>query len=200
MESEVQAGHLTITAFFARKVGLPNYSNMEASVFIQRDIPLGAAAEEVSEAVMQAFTLAKAHVLGELGIEYTLGEDNVIVEIAPVVVAAPAARRPAGKAARAVPVQTADEAALEAAFGATEEILNGEDDTVASVSQIHGDAIPLNAKGKPEKWWLENRFLTHPNEFYDNREKKASGDYKKTSPDVKHIKSGEGVWFERKSN
>lgn len=204
MTEQAEVGHLTITAFFGRKVGLPNYSNVEASVFIQRDIPLGSNPETITEATQGAFTLAKCMVLDELGLPYTLNEEtNLVVEVVPVV--AVAAKPKARAKAAAAPVASSEaEAALEAAFGGAEEVVGdydgNEGGATADVRPINDNVIPLNSKGKPEKWWLENRFLSHPDEFYDNRAKKAAGEYKKTSPDVKHIKTGEGVWFERKSS
>lgn len=51
------------------------------------------------------------------------------------------------------------------------------------------------AQKKANKEWATARFASHPHEFYDNRPKKASGEYKSTSPDVKHKSSGVGVWL-----
>ena len=45
------------------------------------------------------------------------------------------------------------------------------------------------------KAWGTARYQAAPDEFWDNRPKKASGEYKPNSPDLKHKESGLAVWL-----
>lgn len=50
---------------------------------------------------------------------------------------------------------------------------------------------------KPSKDDLFALLAENSGAFYDNRGKKASGEYSKRSPDFKHKDSGEGVWLDK---
>lgn len=45
------------------------------------------------------------------------------------------------------------------------------------------------------KAWGTARYQAAPDEFWDNRPKKAAGEYKPNSPDLKHKESGLAVWL-----
>lgn len=166
------------TVSFSRKVGLPNYGNKEASVFLQIDTPsldtangdVEAYLTQVVERISAAFVAAQGAVLDQLGIEYTLSEDGSRVE------------ETAGSVPAPDVVTT-----VRNGFGGGE---------VVPQPDNHGNAVDLKSMSKEDKKrWLQAEWDRNPSAFYDNRSDKASGKYKSTSPDVKHKSSGEGLWF-----
>ena len=58
---------------------------------------------------------------------------------------------------------------------------------------------PADTRDKAEKAankaWGTARYQSAPDEFWDNRPKKAAGEYKPNSPDLKHKESGLAVWL-----
>jgi len=58
---------------------------------------------------------------------------------------------------------------------------------------------PADTRDKAEKAankaWGTARYQAAPDEFWDNRPKKAAGEYKPNSPDLKHKESGLAVWL-----
>lgn len=163
--------HLTLTAFFGRKVNLGNYESTEGSIFIQRDVPVGADGEVIIQAAREAFTLAKTLVLDELGIDYTLDEETgVIVELKP-----------------ASPKEAAKK--LEDAFGAVP-------DNVTSINDAPSAQPAAPAAGEPpSQEWLVNDQMQNPQNWWDNREGKKNP----KAPDFKHRKNSDWViWPPRK--
>lgn len=51
------------------------------------------------------------------------------------------------------------------------------------------------AEKAANKAWGTARYQSAPDEFWDNRPKKAAGEYKPNSPDLKHKESGLAVWL-----
>lgn len=69
---------LTYTAYYGYKNGLPNYSNEEASLFVQAPIDPDSTPEQIDQLIREAFAFAKSHVLGELDLPFTQSEDGVV--------------------------------------------------------------------------------------------------------------------------
>lgn len=51
--------------------------------------------------------------------------------------------------------------------------------------------------GATDKTVLWQEWVDDPDAFYDNRDKKESGEYSAKSPDFKHKKSGDGLWIDK---
>lgn len=165
------------TVFFGRKMGLPNYSNQEASIFIQVDADRSASAEEVADKLMAAFVQAKSQVLTQLGLSFELNAEGVIVESGAVAPTAPSQKDAVTQVREAFP-------------GAVVE------PNVVQVDFSRGDTRdPLSMDKREQKQWLIQRFSTHPNEFFDNRGSKRNP----KAPDLKHKSSGLGVWLDNAS-
>lgn len=164
---EAEIATLKGTVSFARKVSDGNYGMTEAFMSVQYDIGQYDTAEDIIHTARNAFLQAKAVVFEQLGIEHTLDESGVVVEVArrafPGSVVEPA---PSGPAPAAAP----------AAAG-------GDNPPFA------GDTTNP-AEKKANKEWAEARLQSHPNEFWDNRESKRNP----KAPDFKHKSSGIGVW------
>lgn len=168
--------HLTHTVFFGRKKGLPNYSNEEASFFLQFDTELGATAEQIIDAARSKMVVVKSVVLEQLGIEFELDDDGVIVEKG---AAAPAPKQP-----------DAVTTLREAFPGAVAE----PQAPTQTYSPASADVDPKTLGKYEQKAWLQKRVRSHPHEFFDNRADKASGKGNPKSPDWKHKSSGLGLW------
>lgn len=169
--------HLTHTVSFSRKVNDGNYGSNEATVFLQFDTPLGVDPTEIIEKGMDRFAAAKAIVFDQLGIEYHI-VDGIIIENLDVVVA-----------------QAKTERAVKAEFSQPEA-----DDAPSSGAQGVGPTPPYDPKTtdpdekKLNRQWAKARYETHPGEFWDNRPKKARGEYGETSADFTHKDSRVGFY------
>ena len=159
------------TASFTRKITDGNYGGTEAFIAIQFDIDPSAGGEALIASARTAFTQAKAIVFEQLGIDHTLDESGVVVEIA----------------RRAFPGSVV-EAAPQAAAAAPATSGTGAE------PPFPGNTSDAGQK-KANKDWAIARYATNPEEFYANTPKKASGEYNSKSPDVKHRTSGVGIWF-----
>ncbi len=164
---------LTHTVFFGRKCGLPNYSNQEASIFIQVDADRDESAESVADKLMAAFVQAKSQVFTQLGIEHELSSEGVLVETGVAAPPTPPARKDAVTTLR------------ESFPGAVVEPNVQHVDFSAS-----SDVDPLTLSKPEQKRWLQARLQTHPNEFFDNTQSKRNP----KAPDYKHKSSGLGLW------
>jgi hypothetical protein len=169
---------------FSRKVSVREYESAEAFINVQFPIPADlstaeARAEFQANAKQAAFQ-AKGLVFEELGLAFEVGEDGCIREL------------------------------LVNTFGnVTEVVANETTNTAAAVPGASAPATasspphPVNDQGrtgdkamdKANSQWAKNRFIEAPQEFYDNRPKKASGEYKETSPDVKHKTTKIAAWL-----
>lgn len=67
----------------------------------------------------------------------------------------------------------------------------------AAVSPMPPHSADTRDKGEKaaNKAWGTARYQSAPDEFWDNRPKKAAGEYKPNSPDLKHKESGLAVWL-----
>lgn len=165
------------TVSFTRKLSDGNYGTNEAFFALQFDTALGASFEDIQAHAMTAFAAVKAVVLEQLGLGYDIDDQGVIREDHNKVVAAAAPAPDAVTQVREV-------------FGGGEAVENG---NVVNIS----DAIPSDLKSwskKDQTDWLTSRLASHPNEFFDNRLKKQSGEYSDRAPDFKHKKTGLGLW------
>lgn len=154
------------TVSFTRKVSDGNYGSTEFFHAVQYDIPDPSDGEAIVAAANAAATIAKAVVFEQLGIEHTLDESGVVVEVV----------------RRAFPGSVVEPAAAQAAPAGGNEPPYPANTTDA-------------AQKKANKEWAEALYATNPAAFYDNRAKKASGEFSAKSPDVKHKASGIGLWF-----
>lgn len=71
---------------FGRKLTDGNYGGSECTAWVQGDVPDGATAQQIAEALANLFSAAKAAVLDELGIEWSLDDSGMVREtVTPVV-------------------------------------------------------------------------------------------------------------------
>ena len=162
------------TVGFGRKVGLPSYSNVEASLFLQFEMPAGSPIEDVIAKAEATWSVAAAAVYDRLGVAYTIDENtgNVVEDTTSVA------------ATQMAQEMAASPAPAPAATGAP-----------------GGDQPPHNSRtrDKQEKreniLWAKARYQSHPNEFWDNRQSKIDDPSKSTHPDFKHKSSGVGFWL-----
>jgi hypothetical protein len=160
----------TFTISVGRKVGLPNYSNKELSLFGQVDVTEDDTPESIQQKVRQQREFLKGLVLEGLGIPYDIDADgNVVERNAPP---APASQQPASSS--------------------------------APPRRSNGGSKPAARKGQrpsPEvieaQWTYWNE---HPEDFYDNRPKKADGTYKAGASDFAGKKGtgaeGMSLWID----
>lgn len=167
-ETPAEIATLKGTVSFSRKVSDGNYGMHEAFMSVQYDIGQFDTAEDIIHTARNAFLQAKAVVFEQLGVDHTLDESGVVVEVArrafPGSVVEPAPSAPA-----------AAPAAGGASAGAQPPFSADTDDF---------------AEKKANKEWAQARLASHPNEFWDNRESKRSP----KAPDYKHKNTGIGVW------
>lgn len=158
------------TVSFTRKISDGNFGSSDFFHAVQYDIPDGSDGEAIVAAAKAASVIAKAVVFEALSIEHTLDESGVVVEVA----------------RRAIPGSVVQPANTQQA---------------ASSGTPSGNEPPFPAnttdadQKRANKEWAEALYASNPSAFYDNRAKKASGEFNSKSPDVKHKASGIGLWF-----
>lgn len=177
---------------FTRKVQVRPYEVAEASITIAFDIPTDpdltpeAASEQLIANARASFFSAKALVFEELGLEFIVSDNGIVTEVV---------ERHFGNVTEVkttAPVQTevsehhapAQELAAQVAPAA-----GGSDTPPFSPTTTDKGEKGANSK------WAKERYATHPHEFFDNRPKKATGEYKANAPDVKHKDTKIGVWL-----
>lgn len=184
-EEEIQT--VSGSVRFTRKIQVRQYETAEASITIEfgiEDDPNMAVEDKLASiraAARSAFFQAKGLVFEELGLEFTVDDNGVVME---------AVRNTFGNVT---------EVKQELPSAATSEaITNNLTQAVGSVADSN-PPFPATTTDKAQKAanseWAKARYATHPNEFFDNRPKKASGEYKSNAPDVKHKDTKIGVWF-----
>ncbi len=173
------------TVIFNRKVQVRPYESAEAGIYLQFELPdmngdRDAYGREVLAKIQDAFMQAKAAVFDELGIEFSVEEGGVVREVireafgqVTEVAAAPKPRQ-----------ITASTAAPQAAAAPSAD------------EPPHDPATTDKGEIKANRAWAKARLTTHPDEFWDNREKKASGQYKQNAADFKHKDTGIPVWVD----
>jgi hypothetical protein len=167
------------TAFFTRKVTPRQYESAEAGFYIPFDIPTDpnlsdeARGAAITQSANDAMFQAKALTFEALGIEFSVDEGGAIVELVKAVFPGTTVAggiHPAPAAAPSAPAAAGDAA----------------------------PPFPADTRDKDQKAankaWGVARLASNPDEFYDNRPKKADGSYKSTAPDFKHKASGLGIW------
>lgn len=172
----------TGTVGFNRKVSVRQYESAEASIFIQFDIPSDpdmtdeARTEQILANARGAFFQAKALVFEELGLEFEVTEGGVIRETLTKTFGNVTEVRP-----QAAPAQNPAASELRAA--------------------VAGDGPPFSpetndkAEKRANQDWAKALYQTDPGAFFDNRPKKAAGEYKANAPDLKHKDTKIGVWL-----
>jgi hypothetical protein len=156
------------TVTFTRKVNLGSFESVDAGMFVQFDYTSGNTEAELIQRGRDAFFVAKSVVFEQLGIDAVLDDSGVLVEL------------------------------IKANFGgATVEPVR---DTPPEIdtSNVQGTvgAEPPTTGGKDAlKAWALARFASHPSEFFDNRPKKAAGEFKGNAPDLKHKATQKGIWL-----
>lgn len=156
------------TVYVGGKRSDGNYGNEEYGLHLQFQYAPGTPEQTILQMAHATFEAAKAQVANQLG-ESEQHTTNVVAATfgggAPV--APPSVPPAVAEVAPAVP------APAPAAVGGVE-------------PPADKDAF---------KAWALARLASNPEEFYDNRQRKASGEYKANSPDFKHKASGRGVWL-----
>jgi hypothetical protein len=174
---------------FSRKVQVRPYEVAEASITIAFDIPTDpdltpeAASEQLIANARASFFSAKALVFEELGLEFIVSEGGIVTEVL---------ERHFGNVTEVkttAPVQTevSDLHAVAQEFAAP--TAGGSDTPPFSPTTTDKGEKGANSK------WAKERYATHPHEFFDNRPKKQTGEYKANAPDVKHKDTKIGVWL-----
>lgn len=177
--SEETISPLRHTVSVNRKITPKQYESLDTGIFLQFETPADMPIEEIMGIAAERIIAAKTTVLDSLGIDYTL-VDGVVVE-------ATTAPKATFKGPDAV-TQIRNEFG-----GGTVEPDNGQTYQTAHAGDL-SDVMPSDNKAK--KAWLKARLASHPNEFFDNREDKASGKYSSKSPDFKHKPTKEGLWLD----
>lgn len=180
MPTETPVQELVGSFSFSRKVQVRQYETAEAFVNIQFPIPIDGDPEQIgAEIIANARTAAfqaKSLVFEELGLEFEVGPDGAIRELLD---------QKFGKVTEVIET-TATEAA----------VTTSSDEATVGPRPPHG----WEPRSKDEKAdnaaWAKARFATHPNEFWDNRPKKQSGEYKSTAPDLKHKDTKTAFWLD----
>lgn len=162
------------TVGFSRKVNLGNYESVDASIFIQFETPADADITAIVSAAEDTWAIAKAAVFEQLGVAYEIDPDTGEVT--------------EDKSALGV-------AALEAAFSEERPAKRAITSDVDVPDEPPNGGSSLSKEEKAEnETWAKARYALYPDEFYDNRPKKRSGEYKSTSPDLKHKTTGTPIW------
>lgn len=175
------------TVTFNRKVKVRDYESCEAGVFLQFELPemngdREGYGREVLSRIQDAFMQAKAAVFDELGIEFNVDEGGVVREVI---------RSQFGKVtevATSAPKQIP--AAREQAPAPVVAAASSDDPPHDPTTTERG-----SAQERANRAWAKSRLETHPDEFWDNRDKKASGQYKQNAADFKHKNTGIPVWL-----
>jgi len=171
------------TVSFSRKVAVRQYESAEASVFVQFDIPTHGTPDEqraqlLSNARAAMFT-AKAMVLEELGLEFTVSDTGIIHEVI---------QKNFGRVTEVVP---SDNTA--APVTTTQVPVNELPVTASGVGEnppYAADTQDRNERAENKKWAIA-RIASHPDEWWDNRTSKRNP----KAPDYKHKQNGMGVWL-----
>ena len=189
MSEELKAMEYTIS--YSRTKNLGNYNSekleITAPVFLS---PMMDRAEALAEVAVIGQAI-KADILEALDLPYEIDTDGMVQE------------------SRPEPVSMTEPKALtpERARDVFEELSPDEGQPVFGTGG--GERGPAGVDNAPpfdpetrdkekkavNKSWAVARFSTHPEEFYDNRPKKASGEYKDNAPDLKHKSTKMPVWL-----
>lgn len=149
-----------------------------ASIYVQADVAPDADDEEWVGTVRDAFARAKSAVFKELDIKFNLEEGYVRA----VLQEFPGAVRENVQAAPAAPVTTQ---AVSATPPYSKAEINNADDDQAKAYRRENSA------------WARQRYdAGFQREFFDNRAKKANGEYGQNSPDFTHKDSRAGFWLD----
>lgn len=164
---------LTGTATFSRKITPKQYESAESGLYVQFSIDPNWSDEQIEKEAARAQNIVRGLVLTDLGIPFTFGPDGNIVEGGATGVAAVTQAFPGAQ------VEQQPQTQAGGTVGPNPPAATGNKD----------------ADRAAVREWGKARFASNPDEFYDNRESKASGKYKPTSPDLKHKATGTGIWF-----
>lgn len=181
----VASGHVS----FSRKVSVRQYESADASISISFDIPTDpdmsdtARGDQIIANARAAFFQAKALVYEELALEFSVDDNGVVHEVLERHfgnVTEVAAESPAAFAAPAPAAVTAFAAPAPS---------GGADQPPFSAETTDKDERRSNSN------WAKARYNEFPNEYFDNRPKKADGSYKANAPDFKHKDTKIGFWL-----
>lgn len=157
------------TVWFTRKISDGNYGGSEFGMSVQFDIPKGAEQPAIIDLARDAALTAKSVTYEQLGLKDEV-INGVVMEIA----------RQAfpGSVIQANDLPADSPAAV----------------NVAAEPPYAGNTTNADEK-KANTAWAKARYEVAPGDFYDNRAKKASGEFSAKSPDLKHKTSGIGIWL-----
>jgi hypothetical protein len=185
-------------ARFQRTVKVRDYESATASVSIQFDLPdMAPGSAGYGDAVMAqvrgAMFQAKAAVLSELGIDFTVEQGGIVRELiagtfgnVTEVAAAPVAAAPTYTPAPSLAPAPAMAAPAPQPVAAPAAAPAGD----ASQPPHSPDTQDRDEK-RANSAWAKGRLATNPDEFWDNRTSKRNPN----APDYKHKDSGIGVWL-----
>lgn len=167
------------TISYEHKVNLGNYESATLGIYVQFDYAPDATAEQFANAARDATNRAKSVVWEGLGLEgYWEGEGvNAVLKLVQhefpgaVVEVTETAATPAVSAADVPASPPHAKADVDAASDAMKKAMR-----------------------KENSEWAKKRYAVAPREFFDNRAKKASGDYGPNSPDFTHKDTRVGFW------
>lgn len=183
------------TVYYERKInsearGGVKFENEIAGIYVQFDMTADPA--QTQRNIDGAMNQAKATVFEQLGIPMAIDAQGLVTEAVTQAVSVAPAPAPV-----AVAVPSPVEQVVQAFPGATVE------QNVAPVSAAPSVAdappFPVTTADKAQKSantaWAKARLQTHPHEFWDNRPKKASGEWSAKAPDFKHKDIDLAVWL-----
>jgi hypothetical protein len=167
---------------FERTISRGEFSNSDkttSGMHVQFDYAPDATAEDFLAVASEAALWAKAVVFQELKLEAHLDAGGVLHEVVN----------------DAFPGSTTEVIAPDPRDKDREPIVTVSGNPPYTQDQVK-DAGPdmKKAMRKENAVWAEARYASHPSEFYDNRAKKASGDFGDGYPDFTHKQSRAGFY------
>jgi len=172
------------TVSYSRKKNLGNYESEDVGLFIQFHTEVDASLSAILAEARAVQDVLVAEVLDRLGIEYEIDpETGSVSEV-----------RTAPPSKSFVPGPPGPESAFGEITDNSEPKVGPNSTGVGPVPPFAGDTKDKNERGLNTKW-AKARLETHPTEFFDNRSKKESGEWKDTSPDYTHKDSRVAIWL-----
>ena len=163
----------TVTARFSQKIQRQQYEPTEASIEVSMDVE-GTDTDAIEKVATDLFATAKAQVYAELQMPCSYDSElGIIVADAVEVVT------------QAFPGATTTAGGVPAGATNLGDVAAGPPDAVDE----RGNSVTGN--DAPNRAWAKQRFLTNPEEFYDNRGNKRNP----KGPDIKHKASNVAAWL-----
>ena len=164
-----------VVTSFKRHLNLGDYNNAELFMSIEDYVDLDADTETIVSKLRDLASTVKATLISELGLEFDVADDGVILEVL---------RHEFGQQTQVVPTSQ----------GSTE--MSGRTTTNVSPTPPHDpDSLDWkNSADKPKldenRAWAAQLYLSDPDSFYDNRDSKT----KNSQPDFRHKATKISIW------